>query len=298
MSDKNSNVPTTLVEGLTFPETPRWHDGRLWYLDLPAHSLRAVDLSGRDELIEKFDERPQSLEFLPDGSPVIAFAHTMQIIRLTDHSIYADLSELESQRTRMVKLNDMVVDGRGRLYIGCAAPHRDAEHTRRERQDAIAVVDGNGASRIVADGCVSPNGLAVTPDGGRLVAAETLLSRLVQWTIAEDGSLSSADTFAEVGDNVPDGICGDAEGAIWVAGVFTGQAIRVHDGGLVSDSVTVADGRFPIATMLGGPERRHLFILSCKTPNGQLKSWADTLQATGYVEVVEVAVPGGGWPAN
>lgn len=289
---------TTLVGGLTFPESPRWHDGRLWYLDLPSHSLRAVDLDGRDELVEKFDHRPATFDFLPDGSPVVALQHRMEIIRAGDRSLYADLSELENQGRRFAKFGDLVVDGRGRLYIGCALPREDPAQPWAEFEDAVVLVDTDGSARVVAERCVSPNGIAVSADGSRLILAESMASRLAEWTVATDGSLTDARVFAEVGANVPDGICADAEGAIWVAGLYTREVVRVHGGGRVSESVKADGGRLTIAAMLGGPDKRHLFVLTCQTPNGQLTSWEDVLQATGYIEVIEVGVPGGGWPSN
>lgn len=294
-----SRKSTVLVEGLTFPESPRWHEDRLWYLDIPGYSLRRVDLNGRDELVEKFEDRPSAVDFLPDGTPVVALAHRKQIIRLPDRSVYADLSHLENRGTRFHEVADMVVDGLGRLFIDCIMPGRDLDRPGEDFGDAIAVVEPNGECRVATDGVYSPNGLAITPDGRRLIVAEPLLARLAAYTIAGDGSLTDRQIFAELGDNLPDGICIDAEGAIWASGLYTGQAVRVHDGGAVSDSVVIGDGRLAIATMLGGSDRRHLFIATCKLAEGRkLDSWDSVCSATGFLEVAEVHVAGGGWPAN
>jgi sugar lactone lactonase YvrE len=290
---------TVLVDGLAFPESPRWHAGKLWYVDLPRHSLRQVDLDGRDELIEEFDHRPSAVEFLPDGTPLVAFADTLQVIRLSDHSLYADLSYLRTVGAPFHELLDMVVDGRGRLFISCAMPGRDLSRPGEDLGDAIAVVQPGGEVRVATDGVYSPNGLAITPDGRRLVVAEPLLSRLAAYSITGDGSLSDRQVFAKLDGSVPDGICADAEGAIWASGLYSGRAVRVHEGGTVSDSVTVGDGRLTIATMLGGSDRHHLFIASCQLPKARkLDSWDAVCSATGFIEVVTVEVPGGGWPAN
>lgn len=288
----------TLVGGLTFPESPRWHDGRLWYLDLPSYSLHAVTLDGHDELIEQLDDRPATFDFLPDGTPAVAMQHQMRIVRAGDRSLYADLTELEHRGSRFWKFGDMVIDGQGRLYIGCKLPPDHPAHGGDDGADAVVLVTPDGGARVV-DGCrASPNGMAVTDDGGRLIVAESMRSRLTEWAVSGDGSLTGAHVFAELGTTLPDGICVDREGACWVAGLHTGEVTRVSAGGRVLESVKAAEQRFPVAAMLGGPDRRHLFVLSCAAPAGRVNSWEDCIQATGYVEVVEVDVPGAGWPAN
>lgn len=288
---------TTILGGLTFPESPRWHDGRLWFLEIPSQTLRAIDPAGREELIERFEHRPSAFDFLPDGSLIIAFGQTKQLVRLDDHSLYADLSHLEHRGAPFQKLGDMVIDQSGRVYIGCARPHESGTAVA-DLDDALVVVDTTGEARIAATGVASPNGVVITPDGDRLILAESLARRLVEWDITGDGSLTNHRVFATVGNHMPDGICVDSAGAVWVTGLHTGLTTRVHDGGLVSDSVRTEDGRFAIAAMLGGPDRRDLYVVTCKAPNGQMRSYEDAARAVGYLERTQVDIPGAGWPGN
>lgn len=288
---------TTLTSSLRFPESPRWHDNRLWYLDLPEHALRTVDLEGREETIEVFASRPAALDFLPDGTPLVALQGELVIVRLDDGEVHADLSDLSLDGIGFWKFGDMVIDGDGRLYIGCATP-REPGAAWTTWRDAVALVPEAGVARIVADDCVSPNGMVVSPDGMSLVLAESMPKRLVEFTIAEDGSLTDQRVLTELGAQVPDGICGDSEGSIWVAGVYTGEVVKVSRNGRVTDTVRSIDGRFTIATMLGGPHGRHLFVVTCETPSGTMGSWDDCLTAAGHVECVEVDSPGAGWPSN
>lgn len=288
---------SVLADGLRTTESPRWRDGKLWFLDMPAHSLRTIDLDGRGVVVEKFEDRPSAFDFLPDGTPVVAFRDTKKVLRLSDHSLYADLSRLEHRGARFETLNDVVIDGQGRLYVDCYMAGRDFDQPSKDIGDAIAVVETNGEARIATTGVHAPNGLAVTPDGKRLIVAEPLLCRLAAYEIADDGSLADRHIFATVGDATPDGICIDEEGAIWSTGIQTGKVIRVHEGGEVSDSVTAESGHWTLATMLGGPERRHLFIATCHHPD-PLPSWKAWNPASAFIEVVEVDVAGGGWPSN
>jgi sugar lactone lactonase YvrE len=286
-----------IADGSTFTESPRWHGGKLWYLDIPSHALRTVDLDGRGELVETFEDRPIAIDFLPDGTLLVALADARKIVRVSDRAPHADLSSLGSDGQAFAKLNDMVVDARGRIYISCRMPGRSPDRPSEDVGDAIAVVEPNGECRIATGGVFASNGLAISPDGKQLIAAETLLNRLVVFTIAEDGSLVDEEIFADLGEHEPDGICADSAGAIWASGMYTGQAVRVHADGSTSDAVALENGRLAIATMLGGPQRRHLFIASCSIPDARLSAEA-IKRAVAYVEVVEVDVPGGGWPAN
>lgn len=288
---------TTLTSDLRFPESPRWHDGKLWYLDLPAHALRTVDLEGREETIESFPARPAAFDFLPDGTPLVALQGDLVIVRLGDGMVYADLSHLAIDRTPIWKFGDMVIDGEGRLYVGCVGP-REPGTAWTTWRDAVALVPEAGEVRVVADNCVSPNGMVVSADGRSLVLAESMPKRLVRFSIASDGSLTDRRMLADLGEQVPDGICGDVEGSVWVAGVHTGEVVKVTRDGRVTDTVETVDGRFAIATMLGGPDGRHLFVVTCETPTGTMASWDDCLVATGHVECVEVDVPSAGWPSN
>lgn len=288
----------TIVTGLRFPESPRWHDGRLWYLDLPAHALRAVDRNGRDLLVRTFDERPAAFDVLPGGPVVVALQDSLRIVRLDDDSTYADLSRLENEGQRFWKFGDMVVDGRGRLYIGGIVPRPDVELPLDQFRDAIILVEPGGRARLVADRCVSPNGVVVSPDGQHLVLAESLAARLTTWRIEDDGSLTERRLFADIPGQLPDGICCDLDGAIWVAGLSSGEAVRVGPDGFITDTVALGGDRLPIAVMLGGDDGRDLFIASCRPIDGRLASWSDCLTASGFIERAHVNAPSGGWPSS
>lgn len=291
------NRATVLVGGLSLPESPRWHNGKLWYIDMVGQTLRTVDLDGRSELVETFEHRPSAVDFLPDGSPVVAFRNTKQILRLSDLSLYADLSGIGRRGVSFESVNDMVVDGEGRLYIDCYMPGRDYEQPTIDTGDAIVVVDTDGEPRVAATGTYSPNGLAITPDGQRLIAAEPLLSRLVSYAITDEGALADRTVFATIDGVYPDGICVDSEGAIWSSGLRSTNVIRVHEAGQVTASVDTEAGHYPIAAMLGGPERRHLFITSCHIPQHPT-SWQAWKPEDAFIEVAEVDVAGDGWPSN
>lgn len=294
--DVAMDVATTrasvVAAGKSFTESPRWHEGRLWYLDVSAHALRTIDLGGRDELVEEFPERPSAVDFLPDGTPLVAFGAAKKIIRLADHSVYADLGGLENRGVRFTMLNDMLVDGLGRLFVDCYAAVPSFTARTVDVGDAIAVIDTSGEATIAASGVFAPNGITAMPGGDCLVVAESLRSRLVEYAVTSDGTLTDRRIFALTRDDVPDGICADAEGAIWSSGIHTGRANRVHRGGMVSHSVVTEAGHFAIAVTLGGPEGRHLFIATCE--HVPFTSWAAWRfePTSAFIEVAEVEVAG------
>jgi len=280
-----SKQTTVLLDNLTFPEGPRWHDGRLWFSDFYAHEVIAVDLAGQRETIVQVPGQPSGLGWTPDGRLLVVSMTDRRLLRLDPGGLVevADLSALAGYHC-----NDMVVDGDGGAYVGNFGfnshngdPYKAADLIR---------VDPDGTTSVAAEGLAFPNGSVITPDGGTLIVGETRGHILSAWDRAADGSLSNRRVWADLDGGFPDGICLDADGAIWVADPRNKETIRVLEGGEVTDRISTGDyGSF--ACMLGGEDRRTLFICTC------LKSGADTAALrSGRIETVDVEVPGAGWP--
>jgi sugar lactone lactonase YvrE len=282
---KESAMPElhTLITGLALGESPRWHADRLWLSDWVAHEVLAIDLAGKREVITTIPSLPFCIDFLPDGR-LLVIAQQQVLCRAPDGSLvtYADLTGLSAH-----PWNELVVDGRGNAYInnigfdfpgGAFAP------------GIVALVTPDGAVRQVADGVAFPNGMVVTPDNTTLILAESYGNRLTAFDIAPDGSLANRRVWADLDGGYPDGICLDVEGAVWYADVPNKRCVRVREGGEILAAVNVDRGCF--ACMLGGPERRTLFIMAADWRGPA--SVGATL--TGQVLSVDVTVPGAGWP--
>jgi sugar lactone lactonase YvrE len=283
--------PELLVKGLGFPECPRWHDGHLWISDIMARQVLKITPAGEVSVFAQLAaSRPMGLGFLPGGSVLVVAMEERRLLLYQDESCteVADLGPIT-----VGLLNDLVVDGRGRAYMS----NTGRELGVGERKPAnISLFAPGQEPRLVASGLQLTNGLAVTPDERTLIVAETEGGRLTAFTITSDGSLVDQRVFADLGDEVPNGICADAEGAVWVAS-HKGKYLRVADGGEILDSVEVAGGRerMAVACMLGGEDRRQLFMTSCDELPSHL-DFAANVERTGRIDVVTVDVPGAGWP--
>ena len=275
-----------LMDGLAFPESPRWHDGRVWVSDWGAHEVIAVDLEGTSEVVVRVPSFPMCIDFLPDGRLLIVSASDGLLLRREpDGSLvtHADLSGLADH-----KWNDIVVDGRGTVYvnnIGFDFPVGEFA------PGILALVTPDGSARQVADGVAFPNGMAVTPDNSTLIVAESYGNRLTAFDIAADGGLSNRRVWADLRDGVPDGICIDGGNAVWYGDVPNERCVRVREGGEVLQTIDLDRGCF--ACMLGGLDRRTLFM----TVNewGGAANMAGGSRA-GQVRTVEAPAPGVGWP--
>jgi sugar lactone lactonase YvrE len=274
-----------LLADLAFPESPRWHDGRLWVSDWGAHEVIAVDLQGRAEVVARVPSFPMCIHHLPDGRLLIVDASERRLLRReADGSVvtHADLSFLGEH-----PWNDIVIDGRGHVFvnnIGFDFPN--GEFT----PGIVALVTPDGSARQVADGLAFPNGMAVTADSAILIVAESYGQKLTAFDIAADGSLSNRRTWAEV-DDYPDGICLDADGAIWYGDVSNKRCVRVREGGEVLQSIDLDRGCF--ACVLGGPQRRTLFV-AVNAWNGATDMGSGPRM--GQVLSVDAPAPGAGWP--
>jgi len=268
-----------LLDGLTFPESPRWHDGKLWFSDMQAHRVMTVDLQGNAEVVVEIDDRPSGIGFLPDGTPLVVSADKRHVLRIENGrtTVHADLSSLAAEW-----LNDMVVDERGRAYVDVIThvAHPDVD----EPIDRIACIEPDGSWRVAAEGVLRPNGIVITADGTTLIHATTRWRRLTAWTIEADGQLSGPRLWADTKRWTPDGICLDAEGAIWIGGLSKEHFVRVLPSGEFDRTVEVP-GRWATACMLGGPNGRTLFMATAEHEAGR-----------GYIETLEVDVPGAGRP--
>ncbi|HEX5080143.1 MAG TPA: SMP-30/gluconolactonase/LRE family protein [Geminicoccaceae bacterium] len=274
-----------LLDGLSFPEGPRWRDGALWFSDFYTHRVQSVDLTGEVTQRATVPNRPSGLGFAPDGTLLVVSMLDRRLMAVEGDGmrVVADLSELASG-----PCNDMVVDRGGRAYVGNFG--YDKNNGEPPRETRIIKVEPDGTAEAVGDELVFPNGMVITADGRRLIVGETFAERLSMFDIAPDGALSNRRIFAEIEGCHPDGIALDAEGAVWVADPVGKRVLRVVEGGAIRHEVPLGE-RGAYACMLGGPGRRTLFVL---TNSGSGPAMAN--RRDGRVEVVEVEVPGAGLP--
>ena len=281
--------PDVLLTNLRFGESPRWHDGRLWVADWGAQEILTVDRDGRREPAVRFhfpSFQPICFDWLHDGRMVIVSSHDAALLRKEPDGTlvrHADLSALSRG------WNEIVVDGRGNAYVNGGGFDLMAGETLAP--GVVALVTPDRAVRRVADGVAFPNGMAVTADNSTLIVAESYAKKLTAFAIAADGSLSNRRAWADVGDGVPDGICVDAEGAVWYGDVPNKRCVRVREGGEVPQTIDFDRGCF--ACMLGGDDGRTLFMVLRKWRG--LASAADASR-TGQVLTMKAPAPHAGWP--
>ncbi|HKE79807.1 MAG TPA: SMP-30/gluconolactonase/LRE family protein [Solirubrobacteraceae bacterium] len=243
-----------LMTGIGLGESPRWRDGRLWFCDWLGQGIVAVDPSGRSEIVARVASLPFSIDWLPDGTLLVTSGRSLLRVgpdgSLAEH---ADLSDLSPYGW-----NEIVVDARGNAFVN--SPGFDMMAGAEPAPGIVAVLTPDGPARRVADGVAFPNGMAVTPDDATLIVADSYGRELTAFDIADDGGLSNRRVWADLGAGVPDGICIDAEGAVWYADVPNRRCVRVREGGEVLDVVEVDRGCF--ACMLGGADGATLFVMA------------------------------------
>jgi sugar lactone lactonase YvrE len=277
---------SVLRTGLAFAESPRWHDGALWVSDMAAGTVLRVDLDGRSEVICEIPGQPSGLGWLPDGDLLVVSMHERLVLRFDGEHLsqYADPRGL-----LRADLNDMVVDGRGNAYVsgfgydGATEPHQPT---------GIVLVRPDGTSEMQPGDLYRPNGCVVTPDQSTLIVAETRVHRLTAFAIAADGRLSDPRSFGALpSGSWSDGICLDAEGAVWVADPKARRCVRMLPGGELTDVIDTAPYA-AVACMLGGPDGDLLFIVL-----GEIQAMDLAREKRGgRIEYLQVVVPGAGWP--
>lgn len=277
------NEVRTLLTGRGLVESPRWHGDRLYFSDWSAGEVIAAGLAGDSEVVARVESLPLCTAWLPDGRMVIVDSWQGRLLRReSDGSLdtYAELGK--------AGWNDIVADGRGNVYVNAIG--FDMMSEEEFKPGFVALVTADASVRQVADDIAFPNGMAVTPDNATLIVADSYRHGLVAFDIAADGQLSNRRVWADLGKGTPDGICLDAQGAVWYADVPNQSCVRVAEGGEVLQTVDLDRGAF--ACTLGGPDGTSLFIVAAE--------WLDMSEAgpvapgSGQVLVTQVEVPGAG----
>ena len=276
-------MTSTLLDGLCFPEGPRWHDGQLWFSDMHAHQVVSVTSSGERTDHLEVNAWPSGLGWLPNGDLLVVSMTDRRLLRWDGDAVreHADLSGLASYHC-----NDMVVDGKGNAYVGNFG--FDLHAHKKPRPAELILVTAAGDARVVADDLLFPNGTVITPDGKTLIVGESWGARLTAFDIKKDGSLNKRRVWAELKDGaVPDGICLDEAGGIWVASPSTNECLRVEEGGAVSHRIGLDRGAF--ACMLGG-STLYMLIAKSSDPDECRE------QRSGCIQTAAAPHAGAGWP--
>jgi sugar lactone lactonase YvrE len=283
-------VVRLLLGGLSFGESLRWHHDRLWLADWGAQEVLAVNGEGRPEVMARVDfpAFPMCIDWLPDGRLLVVAARDGRLLRQEPDGTLATYADLSSLAERGHPWNEIVVDGRGHVYLN----NQGFDFPGGEfAPGTIALIRPDGSAKQVAEGIAFPNGMAVTPDNSTLIVAESYAQKLTAFQIAADGSLSPPRVWADLGDGVPDGICLDAEGAVWYADVPNKRCVRVREGGQVLQTIQLDRGCFSCA--LGGSDRTTLFMMATQWHGTERLAGTSR---TGQLLTAQAPVAGVGWP--
>jgi sugar lactone lactonase YvrE len=287
MSPSSTPDLQVLMDGVVFGEQPRWHEDRLWFSDWGRQEVIAVDLDGTSEVMLKWRSFPLCVDWLPDGRLLVVSARDGLLLRQErDGSLvtHGDLKEAYVPPA----VNELVVGNDGSAYVNGGG--FDLSAGEEFAPGGVALVAADGSARQVADGLAFPNGMLILSDDRTLIVGESYAKRLTAFDIAADGGLSNRRVWAELADGVPDGICADAENAVWYADVPNKRCVRVREGGEVLQAVELDRGCFACA--LGGLDGQTLFIVAQEW-NGPARMFEGQ---TGQVLTAQAPAPAAGRP--
>jgi sugar lactone lactonase YvrE len=280
--------PVIVANGFAFAENPRWHEGRLWFVDMHGRTIYALSPDGALEAMLTTPAAPSGIGFMPDGSMLVVAVHEMKVHRWKDGKLndYANLSHLAK-----AGLNDMLVDPDGRAY---AVQHGfDWRSGDAPVAAALLTIEPDGSVHEAAPGMESGNGMALSPDGRTFIIAESGACRLSAFDRDKEGRLTNRRVFAQLPDGYyPDGICIDDTGAAWVSCCWGPGVIRVEDGGTITHLVPSPEGRNPFACVLGGPDRKTLYICTAEKEEPEYA----LAHMSSRVEAIDVGFTGAGLP--
>ena len=284
-----------LREGLGFGESPRWHEGRLWYSDFYRHAIYSTDADGREERLEyEVSGQPSGLAWTPTGEMWCVSMTDQRVVRPASGETVVDLSAHSGFWT-----NEMINGATGIAYVGSFGFDLDLllrDHGVAALMESpppttnLVVVGPDGAVLQIVPDMTFPNGTVITDDGRTLIVGETLAFRLTAFDVADDGTLSNRRVWAQLDFVATDGMCLDAEGQIWLANALTNKCLRVKEGGEITGEIETSQTAY--ACMLGGADRKTLYVLT--SPSSDRFTIATS--SAGKIEAAEVAIAGAGLP--
>ncbi|MGO9975943.1 MAG: SMP-30/gluconolactonase/LRE family protein [Solirubrobacteraceae bacterium] len=276
-----------LLDGRVFGEQPRWHEDRLWFSDWGTQEVIAVDLDGHSEVMLNGRSFPLCVDWLPDGRMLVVSAHDGLLLRQEPDGSLITHGELGHVSTPPA-VNELVVASGGDAYVNGGG--FDLMAGEAFAAGIVALVAPDGSARQVADGLAFPNGMLILPDEKTLIIAESYAKRLTAFDIADGGNLANRQVWAELGDGVPDGICADAENAVWYADVPNARCVRVRESGEIAQTIELDRACFACA--LGGTDGQTLFMVAQEWngPAGMLQG------RTGQILTTQAPAPAAGRP--
>ena len=303
MAGVSERTLTPLLEGGAFFECPRWRDGRWWVSDFYRQAVYTVSTDGSEEVVLEVEQQPSGLGWLPDGSLLVVSMKDQLVLRREpggNVSVHADLGAFTDS-----SLNDMVVDGQGRAWVGCFG--FDLMAFADPQLAPLMRVDPDGTATVAAEELMFPNGSVITPDGTTLIVGETAGCRYTAFTIQSDGSLTDRRVWAQLAPTPelatlqemlpkiavgPDGCTLDAEGHIWSADEAGGRCIRIAPGGAIVEEIHTPEGFGCYACGLGGDDGRTLLL--CAAPDfleSNRREARDAVLLTVTVDVPHAGLP-------
>jgi sugar lactone lactonase YvrE len=274
---------TVLMEGIVFGESPRWHEGRVWFSDWGAHHVIVLDPQVGHEVVVSVPSFPMCIDFLPDGRLLVVDSAQQRLLRRERDGTMVTHAHLAPVSSK--PWNDLVVASNGSAYVNCIGFDFPGGEPA---PGLVALVSPDGAARAVAEDLAFPNGMAITADGTTLIVAESYANRLTAFDIGPNGDLSGRRVWADVGDDHPDGICVDADSAVWYADVGNRHCVRVREGGEVLGNVELDRGAF--ACTLSRDDDPRLYVVA------QHFGSPESTDPTGQLVVYPAPAPGAGWP--
>lgn len=274
----------TIIRGLGFAEAPRWRDGALWFVDYFSKQVLKSDLQGAYGPVALVEGTPGGLGWLPDGTPLVVSQRDFKLLAISQGGALSEYADLSAHARGAA--NELFVDPQGHAFVG----HHgfDFFGGGEARPSSLLRVDLDGSVTVAAADLVFPNGCALLPDGRTLVVAESFANRLTAFDVAADGTLSGRREWADLGPHTPDGICVDAEGAIWAGSPMTASFVRVREGGEILQEIHTEDGRWAVACSFVGAGLETLCCVTAATTPEDMREG----RSEAFIELADVSVPG------
>ncbi|MCD9622356.1 SMP-30/gluconolactonase/LRE family protein [Rhabdothermincola salaria] len=276
---------TVLLDQLAFPKFPRWHADRLWFSDVHDGRVWAMTEQGQGEPVTAVEGWPAGLGWWPDGTLIVVSMNDRTLVAADRTGTTTPIAALDAFAAH--PWNDMAVTTDGRAYIGEFG--HDPLGDGAPDGARLVCVEPDGEAWVVAEDLLFPNGAAVLEraDGVTLLVAETFGQRISAYDVQADGSLARPRVWADLRPNVPDGMCLDVEGALWVADPVNEGVMRVVES-VGAVAWVPFPGRSPYGCALGGSDGHTLYVCTGASTNP-----ARTItERRGRVEALRVEVPG------
>ena len=251
-----------------FPEGPCWHEGKLFYVEYGGNTVKTWDGTNNSTFWQQDGCGPSAVVPTASGEMWVTCYDSGEMVRISANGKTITSHKNDKTGQTFLGPNDVVANKKGGIYFTASGPWESTPIVGK-----IFYIGTDGIITEVANDIHYANGLALSQDEKTLYCAESEASRIIQFTVGSDDSLSDRRLFVRVGAvdaksgmlAYPDGIKVDNQGNLYIGQFSMGRIVVVAQDGRFVKAYDVPSPSAP--NLAFSPDQTTMFVMAVDDVN-------------------------------